>query len=108
MTFDEYSALAAVTAPDVSWRDAILNAVLGMEGESGEVCDLVKKHLFQGHELDDDRVKEELGDTLWYIDAMARANGFTLEEVALANIEKLQARYPDGRFDSERSRNRGA
>jgi NTP pyrophosphatase (non-canonical NTP hydrolase) len=74
----------------------------------GEIFELFKKHFYQGHDLDNDKVMEEIGDVLWYADALARANGFTLEEVAAANIAKLQARYPDGRFDAERSKNREA
>jgi hypothetical protein len=33
MTFDEYSVLAEVTAPDVLWRDEVDNALFGLGGE---------------------------------------------------------------------------
>ena len=39
-----------------------------------------------------DGVGLELGDVLWYISALADDLGVTLEEVAKANIEKLQSR----------------
>jgi len=107
VTFDEYSALASVTAPDLDTDGMLLNGALGLVGEAGEVADLVKKYYFQGHVLPRVGTKLELGDVLWYVALTARAIGCTLEEVAAANIEKLRARYPDGKFDAERSRNRG-
>jgi len=107
MTFDEYTERATTTAPHgLSWHEQVHNALLGMCGESGELADLFKKHLYQGHDLSNEDVKSELGDALWYVNAMARAMGWTLEEVAQANIGKLKARYPEGKFNSERSINR--
>lgn len=73
----------------------ILQGVMGMSGESGEALDLVKKHLFQGHELDKDHLARELGDVLWYVSTCAVGLGMTLEEVMSMNISKLSARYPE-------------
>jgi len=78
---------------------------LGVAGEAGEVADLVKKHVGHGHPLDPDKVKKELGDVLWYVAVLAERCGFSLEDVARANVEKLRKRYPKG-FDPERSKNR--
>lgn len=69
---------------------------LGLCEEAGEVAGVVKKHVFHGHELNRDKLVEELGDTLWYLDQLACSFGITLEEVAGANIEKLRKRYPSG------------
>jgi NTP pyrophosphatase (non-canonical NTP hydrolase) len=69
------------------------------------VVDLVKKHLFQGHELDKKKLADELGDVCWYIATMAKGLGYSLEEIMKMNIEKLFKRYPNG-FESERSINR--
>lgn len=83
----------------------LVEGVMGLAGESGEAIDLVKKYLFQGHDLDEEHLIRELGDILWYITATARALGYSLDDVMKANIEKLEARY--GReFDSEKSKNR--
>lgn len=71
---------------------------LGLAGEAGEVVDLLKKHWGHNKPLDRDSLRLELGDVLWYVTALARQFGFTLEEVADANNQKLQARYPAG-FD---------
>ena len=65
----------------------------------------MKKHSFQGHDLDVNHVAEELGDVLWYVAVGAEAIGLTLGEVAQRNIDKLKRRYPDG-FDKSRSINR--
>lgn len=103
MKLNEYQELSARTA---NKHDAeIVNYGLGIAGESGEVADLIKKAYFHGHNIDKANVKKELGDVLWYLSQICRVSGLTLEEVALANIEKLKKRYPKG-FDTERSINR--
>lgn len=78
---------------------------LGLTGEAGEVADILKKYIGHGHALDREKVVKELGDVLWYVAVLAHRMGWTLEDVALVNIEKLRKRYPDG-FSSERSINR--
>lgn len=85
--------------------DMMRNAAYGLNGEAGEVIDLLKKHEFQGHVLDEGKLLEELGDVLWYCALMAEALGTTLQDVMYDNIEKLKERYPDG-FDKSRSINR--
>lgn len=85
--------------------DQMVNAVMGLNGESGEVADHLKKAMFQGHQLDREKLRDECGDVLWYVSLLAHALGLTLQEVAERNIEKLRARYPGG-FTVEASRNR--
>ena len=104
LTANDYQVAALRTANKGS-KDLILNGVLGLCGETGEVADIVKKHLFQGHDLDKLHSAKELGDICWYVAIEAKGLGFTLEEIMLMNIEKLLERYPDG-FDSEKSLNR--
>ena len=53
MTGNEYQKLAMTTLnPALSKEDTLVNGVMGLCGESGEVIDIVKKHLHQGHPLD--------------------------------------------------------
>lgn len=85
----------------------VLNGVMGMNGEAGECIDILKKHLFQGHDLDIEHLAKEIGDVLWYVAICADAIGYTLEDIMLLNIGKLEARYPNG-FDAERSVHREA
>jgi NTP pyrophosphatase (non-canonical NTP hydrolase) len=106
MTANEYQELAMRTLnPSLDTKDVLINSVMGLCGESGEVIDIVKKWLSHGHELDRERVIGELGDVAWYLAECAHALGVGLDEVFLRNIEKLRKRYPEG-FDTERSKNR--
>lgn len=47
----------------------LIGHTLGLVGESGEVCDLVKKWFLHGHPFDEaarQKLIKELGDCLWY------------------------------------------
>lgn len=107
MNMNEYQALARRTSntngPEQASYDKLINGVMGLCGEAGECIDVVKKTMFQQHELETDKLIEELGDVLWYCAELACGLGVTLEEVAQRNIDKLRRRYPEG-FDAERSR----
>ena len=106
MTINEYQQLALRTLnPQLSEKDVLINGVMGLCGESGEVIDLVKKHLAQGHPLAKEKLAKELGDVAWYLAETAYAIGYPLEDILRMNIDKLKARYPDG-FDAEKSMNR--
>lgn len=74
----------------------LLNWGLGLTGEAGEVADLLKKHVFHGHELDREKLVKELGDVLWYLAALADTLQTDLSAVMFKNIEKLRKRYPNG------------
>lgn len=82
-----------------------LNWQSGLTGEAGEVADLIKKHVFHGHELDRNKLAKELGDVLWYIAAFCKDLGLDMEQIAQGNIDKLKARYPEG-FSEAASINR--
>ena len=106
MDFDKYQREAFRTHNvNLDMRDNLLQGALGLTGESGEVVDIIKKELFHGHSNQVERMKEELGDCLWYIAEIASIYGLQLGDVAQFNVDKLTARYPDG-FSSERSINR--
>ena len=106
MTANDYQRMAMRTAGDyASDFDMLRNAVYGLNGESGEVIDLLKKHEFQGHDLDRDKLIDEAGDVAWYLALLASALGVSLEEIMQKNVDKLKKRYPDG-FDKDKSINR--
>ena len=84
----------------------VLYAAIGMCGEAGEVSELVKKYEYHGHAIDTEHLARELGDVLWYVSYMANLFGYSLGKIMEMNQEKLAKRYPDGKFDAERSRNR--
>lgn len=111
MTPNEYQRNAMRTASGISTscpENLLLQGVMGMSGESGEALDIVKKIMFQGHELNEatkEHLIRELGDVLWYVATTAKALNVPLETVMQVNIDKLRARYPMA-FDSERSQHR--
>jgi len=105
MNFNEYQELAMRTANKLTTQELILNGVMGLCGEAGECIDIVKKHTFQGHELDKQKILEEMSDCLWYLATLAQGLEASLEDIAIRNIEKLKKRYPDG-FSVDKSVNR--
>lgn len=106
MTINEYQKLAMTTLnPELDKKDILINGVMGLCGESGEVIDIVKKHLAQGHELDKEKIVKELGDVAWYIAEIATVLDVELEDILTQNIDKLKARYPEG-FSTEKSLHR--
>ena len=107
MTINEYQAAALRTAQTdkLTASELLLNAALGLCGESGEVADIVKKFRFQGHDLDFEHIAKELGDISWYLAVGAYAIGYDLETILQMNVDKLKARYPDG-FSTDRSLHR--
>lgn len=102
MNFKEYQVLAQRTSNTYNKTDKLLNGLMGLNGEAGEAIDILKKYYYQDHELDKDKLRNELGDVLWYIAETCVGLGTTLEDVAKENIDKLKKRYPEG-FKAERS-----
>lgn len=105
MNFDRYQELAQRTSNTINVNSKLLNGSLGLSGETGEVLDMIKKHLYQGHTLSNKELELELGDVLWYIAEIATARGLKMSNIAHKNIEKLEFRYPEG-FEAEKSINR--
>lgn len=83
----------------------ILNGCLGLSGESGETLDMIKRFVFHEKELDEEHLKKELGDVMWYVAMICESVGFDLDDVMQTNIDKLVSRYPDG-FDTYRANHR--
>lgn len=104
LTASEYQKLAARTIGTSDNEDTIRHGVYGLCAEAGEVAGLFQK-IYQGHKLDTEHLKKELGDVLWMIAEICTANNWSLEDIMKLNIEKLKARYPDG-FEAERSLHR--
>ena len=106
MTINEYQELAMRTLnKEIPQEQLIINAALGLSGEVGEVNDLLKKHIFQGHELKKEDLINELGDIAWSLAEAATALEINLDEILEKNIEKLKRRFPNG-FSKENSINR--
>lgn len=78
----------------------MMHAAIGIAGEGGELLDACKKHWIYNKPLDYNNVIEELGDTLFYIQAAANKLGVTIDEIIDLNIIKLRNRYPQGYTDA--------
>ena len=84
-------------------------AFTGLCSESGEANDLVKKLKFHGKEWSPEireHLIRELGDIAWYWAQACLALDIDPEDVLIANVKKLEARYPGGKFSIEKSENR--
>lgn len=92
---------------DLDYGSQLDNAALGL-GEAGEVQNLIKKHLYHNHPLDDAmvaKILDELGDLFFYGDWIAELLNADLSAIFEINRDKLTARYPNG-FSSADSINR--
>ena len=113
MDMQTYQELALRTAPGGPPRNSAVSVdmqwllgALGLCGESGEIAEIIKKHVFHGHPLDGEtrsKLRKECGDVLWYLNYLANLLDRNLGEIADLNIEKLTSRYPKGTFSTERS-----
>ncbi len=68
---------------------------LGISGEAGDVAGCIKK-TFSHSDNQKAGIKENLGDTLWYIAMICNFFGWEIEEIMKENIEKLEKRHPKG------------
>lgn len=99
MTPTEYQEKALRSlAQDLSVKDRLALCGLGLSGELGEVTDLLKKHLYHrnGMPLDIDKMRDELGDVMWYFSVLLDTLGLSFEDVMEANVAKLEKRHPNG------------
>jgi NTP pyrophosphatase (non-canonical NTP hydrolase) len=96
MEFSAYETAAARTInPALDANGRLIDAAAGLAEESGEVLSIIRKHLYQGRELDRDKLEKELGDALWCLAMTAKAAGISMESIAATNIAKLEQRHPD-------------
>mgnify|MGYP003606336827 CR=1 FL=1 len=104
MTLDDYSKTAITTlTPGHSYGEitpALMAQILGLVGESGEVAEKFKKLVRDKNGVISDEDKQELikelGDILWYVNAVADLLGSSLDEVASKNLDKVLSRKERG------------
>jgi NTP pyrophosphatase (non-canonical NTP hydrolase) len=101
MRFEDYQKRAMDTNR-LGSQDPLTVALYGLAGETGSIHTLYKKRLRDGDRFTgfQAKVKEELGDILWYLTAIASLEGLSLQEIAVQNIEKTTSRWlPTGEDD---------
>jgi NTP pyrophosphatase (non-canonical NTP hydrolase) len=104
MTLEDYSkqAISTLTTDHEygEFSPQLLAQVLGLAGESGEFADKIKKIIRDNHGniSKEARVEllKELGDVLWYVNALSTLLGSDLESVAKNNLEKILSRKARG------------
>ena len=102
MDFKTYQKEARKTAQYPNLGSNNIYPLLGLVGEAGEVAEKVKKVIRDKNGLFDDEakdaIKKELGDVLWYLSNLCTEFNFSLNDVALLNLEKLKLRASTGKI----------
>ena len=102
MDFKTYQKKARLTAQYPELGSNNIYPTLGLVGEAGEVAEKVKKVIRDKNGIFDDEskegIKKELGDVLWYLSNLCTEFKFSLDEVALQNLEKLKLRVAKGKI----------
>ena len=102
MDFKTYQKKARVTAQYPNLGSNNIYPTLGLVGEAGEVAEKVKKVIRDKNGIFDEdskkSIKKELGDVLWYLSNLCNEFGFSLDDVALQNLEKLKLRSARGKI----------
>lgn len=107
MNLDLYSLKALRTLNDLGNLKANLaHMALGITGEAGEVADIIKKYYAYGKPLDTIHLVEEVGDIMFYLNGLLAELDVEWAEVLEVNIKKLEARYPDLKFNAAHAINR--
>ena len=84
-------------------EDEIVNWGLGVAGEVGDLVGCIKKTIY--HKNDQaSGIRENVGDTMWYLAMICNYYGWNFEEVLSENIDKLKRRYSKGFNEREASR----
>jgi len=93
---EEYQKLCKNTAKKFDNKThEILTWGLGIAGEAGDVAGCIKKTF--SHDNDQTPgIKENLGDTIWYIAMICNYFGWSLQDILADNFKKLKKRYPTG------------
>ena len=102
MDFKTYQKKARETAKYPNLGSNNIYPTLGLVGEAGEVAEKVKKVIRDKNSIFDEEsklaIKKELGDVLWYLSNLCTEFNFSLDDVALDNLEKLKLRAAKGKI----------
>ena len=77
MNFNQYIETVRKRCKELPLHEHLVHMGMGVVGEMGEIVDAMKKTVIYGKTLDMVNVKEEVGDTCWYIGGFAMKHGIT-------------------------------
>ena len=113
MTLNEYQEQAMSTCMETC--DNFAYMMLNLVGEVGEFASKIAKDIRKGNSaieenylvtfqdeymwMRDEEYKKEAGDILWQLAGLCWVNGWTLEDVAQGNLDKLASRKERGVID---------
>lgn len=93
MNIDLYQAFTPTTAQypfsNSGLVEEAMYLALGLNGESGEVAELVKKWYRDGTYPFLPQLEKELGDVLWYMSQLANCFSLNLTTILIKNRDKL-------------------
>ena len=108
--FDEFQKQSArffkEHKPLTAEQARLLNWAIGLGGESGEVTEVIKHHIFSEKPLDKMKLVSELGDVLWYLSAICTSTNIDLSTIAEYNANKIDYRYGDIGYSNEKCEQR--
>lgn len=96
MNLNEYQQKAMSTCTETS--NNIWYMLPGLTGEVGEINSLYAKSIRKNVQLDKEQMKLEIGDVLWFVSGLCSVYGFTLQEIAQINLEKLKKRQTENKI----------
>lgn len=99
MQLKDYQLFTKTTA--VYPKEAPINIMycaLGLAGETGEVCEKIKKYIRDNDETKIAETKKELGDVFWYLVRLSDELGFDVDDILNENIMKLKKRLEENKL----------
>lgn len=105
MEIKKYQELSVRTMnTELTLDESIVNMIMGLNGEIGEVTELFKKEMFHGKQITEKEYINEIGDVFFYLVNLCTLIDVDVERVLDSNFNKLLTRYPNGfsYLDSEK------
>lgn len=101
LSFDDYQKQAIKTAinQDEDFKN-LMYRTLGLVGEAGEIAEKIKKIIRDKDSKisvdDKQEIIKEMGDVLWYLQALADSLDVSFSAVAEINLDKIHSRKNRG------------
>jgi NTP pyrophosphatase (non-canonical NTP hydrolase) len=98
--FSAYQREASATAVHPAGESGCYYLALGINGEAGEIAEVIKKMIRDGTPYAEVRakIKKEVGDVLWYCSQLLAAFDIDMEMCAIDNLIKLASRKARGKI----------